>query len=109
MPAEELRALYRRCAFYLQPGEEDFGISAVEALACGAPVVALGRGGALDVVRDGENGVLYEEDTADGLVEALERAGRMRFDYTALRESALPFRPERFADEFDAAVRKLLS
>ena len=45
--AEELRELYRTCALYLQPGEEDFGISAVEALACGAPVVALGRGGAL--------------------------------------------------------------
>ncbi len=109
LPAEGLRAFYRRCAFYLQPGEEDFGISAVEALACGSPVVALARGGALDVVRDGENGVLYAEDTAAGLADAVERAGRMRFDYTALRESALPFRPERFADEFDAAVRKLLS
>jgi glycosyltransferase involved in cell wall biosynthesis len=111
LPAEGLRAFYRRCAFYVQPGEEDFGISAVEALACGAPVVALARGGALDVVRDGVNGVLYdsEEDTAAGLADALERARGLRFDYTALRASALPFRPERFAEEFDVAVRKLLS
>jgi glycosyltransferase involved in cell wall biosynthesis len=107
MPPEGLRALYRRCAFYLQPGEEDFGISSVEALACGAPVVALARGGALDVVRDGVNGVLYADGGADGLAAAIERAGRGRFDYTALRASALPFRPERFADEFDAAVREL--
>ncbi|HEV7502487.1 MAG TPA: glycosyltransferase, partial [Vicinamibacteria bacterium] len=104
---EGLRALYRGCAFYLQPGEEDFGISAVEALACGAPVVALARGGAMDVVRDGENGVLYAEDSAAGLADAVERAGRARFDHTALRASALPFGPERFADEFDAAVREL--
>ena len=63
IPAERLRELYRSCALYLQPGEEDFGISAVEALACGTPVVALARGGALDIVRDGENGVLYDGDT----------------------------------------------
>lgn len=104
---EGLRALYRSCAFFLQPGEEDFGISTVEALACGAPVVALARGGALDIVRDGENGVLYPDDSAAGLADAVERAGRVRFDYTALRASALPFGPERFADEFDAAVREL--
>jgi glycosyltransferase involved in cell wall biosynthesis len=107
IPVEGLRALYRSCAFYLQPGEEDFGISTVEALACGAPVVALARGGALDIVRDGENGVLYSDDSAAGLADAVERAGRVRFDYTALRASALPFGPERFADEFDAAVREL--
>ena len=41
--AEELRRLYRTCAFFVQPGEEDFGIAAVEALACGAPVVAVAR------------------------------------------------------------------
>jgi glycosyltransferase involved in cell wall biosynthesis len=108
LPAEGLRDLYRACAFYLQPGEEDFGISAVEALACGAPVVALGRGGARDVVRDGENGVFLPDESAEGLAAAVERAAGIGFDYTLLRASALPFRPERFADEFDAAVRELL-
>lgn len=108
VPAERLRSLYRDCALYVQPGEEDFGISAVEALACGAPVVALARGGARDVVRDGENGLLYEGETAEDLASAIERAGARRFDYTAVRASALPFRPERFADEFDAALGELL-
>jgi glycosyltransferase involved in cell wall biosynthesis len=105
---EELRDVYRSCALFLQPGEEDFGISAVEALACGAPVVALGRGGVRDVVRDGENGVLYAEESADSLAAAVERAAALRFDGASLRATALPFRPERFADGFDAAVRELL-
>ena len=106
--AEELRRLYRTCAYFVQPGEEDFGIAAVEALACGAPVVALGRGGACDIVRDGANGVLYEPEDPAGLTGAVERASKVRFDYTALRESALPFRRERFLEEFQNAVERLL-
>jgi glycosyltransferase involved in cell wall biosynthesis len=106
--AEELRELYRSCAMYVQPGEEDFGIAAVEALACGAPVVALGRGGAQDIVRDGENGILYAEDGPDALAEAVLRAERVKFDYTRLRSSALPFRKERFAEQFEAALGELL-
>jgi len=109
--AEQLRDLYRTCAMYVQPGEEDFGIAAVEALACGAPVVALGRGGARDIVRDGENGALYGDDGDDGpegLAAAAARAASARFDYTRLRGSALPFRPERFAERFQAALRDLL-
>jgi glycosyltransferase involved in cell wall biosynthesis len=105
---EELRQLYRTCAAYLQPGEEDFGIASVEAQACGAPIVALGRGGARDIVRDGETGVLYEGDGAKALAEAVQRADRMKFDYTRLRTSALAFRAERFAETFRAALRDLL-
>ena len=54
-----LRELYRAAEAVLMPGEEDFGIVPLEAQACGTPVVALGRGGALETVRDGETGVLY--------------------------------------------------
>lgn len=105
---EELRRLYRTCAAYLQPGEEDFGIAAVEAIACGAPVVALARGGARDIVKDGENGVLYPGAGAKALAEAVQRADRIEFDYTRMRSSALPFRPERFAGQFAEALGDLL-
>ncbi len=57
----------------LLPGEEDFGIVPVEAQACGRPVVALGRGGALETVKDGETGVLFAEPTVESLAAALER------------------------------------
>ncbi len=83
-------------------------MASVEALACGAPVVALARGGVLDVVRDGDNGALYEPDDPAGLAGAVERASAMRFDYTRLRESALPFRRERFVEEFRSEVESLL-
>jgi glycosyltransferase involved in cell wall biosynthesis len=56
----ELRELYARCRAFLLPGEEDFGLTAVEALASGKPVVALGRGGALETV-PGFGGVFYDE------------------------------------------------
>ncbi len=108
LPPGELARLYRTCAFFVQPAEEDFGIASVEALACGAPVVALARGGVLDVIRDGENGVLYEPEDPAGLAGAVERASATRFDYTRLRESALPFRRERFVEEFRNEVESLL-
>ena len=61
----ELRELYARCRAFLLPGEEDFGMTPVEALASGKPVVALGRGGALETV-PGFGGVFYDDDGGTG-------------------------------------------
>jgi len=104
---EDLRGLYRTCAFFVQPGEEDFGIAAVEAVACGAPVVALRRGGVCDIVRDGKHGILYDEESAEGLAAAVARAGGLRFDYTEMRRSVERFSEERFAREFRRALDEL--
>jgi glycosyltransferase involved in cell wall biosynthesis len=101
---ESLRDLYRRCFAFVQPGEEDFGISLVEATACGAPAAALGRGGAVDTVVPGVNGILFREEGPDGLSGAVEELARRRFDYTAVRASALPYARERFAREFAGAL-----
>jgi glycosyltransferase involved in cell wall biosynthesis len=69
----ELRELYARCRAFLLPGEEDFGITPVEALASGKPVVALGRGGAVETV-PGFGGVLYSEPAEFGVaIERLEQ------------------------------------
>ena len=70
-PDEVIRDHYRRCRALLFPGEEDFGIVPAEAMACGAPVIALARGGAAETV-DNRAGVLYPEPTVDGLRSALE-------------------------------------
>ena len=70
-PDEVIRDHYRRCRALLFPGEEDFGIVPAEALACGAPVIALGRGGAAETVDDAV-GRLYPEATPAGLLAALD-------------------------------------
>ncbi len=66
-----LLELYQHAAFFVLPGEEDFGIAPVEAQACGRPVLALGRGGALETVRAGETGVFFAEPTEESLLDAL--------------------------------------
>jgi len=66
----DLRTLYAGCRAFLLPGEEDFGISTVEALASGKPVIALARGGALETV-PAFGGVLYAEASEAGLDRAL--------------------------------------
>lgn len=109
LDSETLRELYRTCHAFVQPGEEDFGISLVEALACGAPVAALGRGGALDTVVEGVNGTLSDAPTGESLAEAVERLGRSRFGYTEIRTTALTFSRERFVREFRREVQDVIA
>jgi glycosyltransferase involved in cell wall biosynthesis len=101
---EQLRDEYRRALAVLLPGEEDFGIVPVEAQACGRPVVALGRGGALETVIDGETGVLVTEPGPDALARGLERVAARRFDATRIRRHAEQFSRERHARTIKAVI-----
>jgi len=96
LPDEELRRLYRGCRATILPGVEDFGIVPLEAIACGAPVVAYGEGGALDTVKDGETGAFFREPTAASLSHAIDRVSGLRFNKESLRNWALGFSRERF-------------
>ena len=93
-----IRTLYRHCRALLFPGEEDFGIVPLEAQACGRPVVALGRGGALETVEDGVSGTFFSEQTADALADALLRADGIAWDAAAIRAHAETFAPSRFLE-----------
>ncbi len=70
---EVLRDHLARCRALIFPGEEDFGIVPVEAMASGRPVIAYGRGGALDTVIGGETGLFFDDQSVEGLVDAVER------------------------------------
>lgn len=101
----ELRDLYRHATCLLQPGIEDFGIAPVEALACGCPVVALGRGGVLDIVESERHGILYEgEARPEALAAAIDKCRELRFNFMDLRERALRFSTQRFRDEMSALL-----
>ncbi len=103
---EELRGLYARCRAFLQPGEEDFGISSVEALASGKPIVALGRGGIREIATDGVSACLYSEPSIQALRAAIERFEGLegRWDSSVIRATAERFSEDRFAEEFHAIL-----
>jgi glycosyltransferase involved in cell wall biosynthesis len=97
---DELRELYARCRAFLMPGEEDFGITAVEALASGKPVIALARGGALETVPC-SGGVLYREASDNGLRDAILQWDSLEKDAQpdALKSWAARFSEDRFAEK----------
>ena len=103
----EIVALYRRCRLLVFPGEEDFGIVPVEAQACGRPVVAYGRGGALETVVAGETGLFFEQQTPDSLRDAVERCAATRWDLDHLRNHAGRFSTRNFVAGLAESVQRL--
>ena len=120
---EQIGAVYAGAKALLFPGEEDFGIMPVEALASGTPVIAFGRGGALETVGRGASpealagvaaggvarvpgGVLFGTQTVAGLTEAIERFEGERFDPAELRALSLPFAAEGFDRNFREAFER---
>lgn len=109
---DDLAQLYRGCKALVFPGEEDFGIVPLEAMATGKPVLAYGKGGALETVKAGTTGVFFHEQTADALGEAMNALKSTSFDPAVIREHALRFsRPhykQRMKDFIDGKVRQHL-
>lgn len=101
---KELVRLAQSAKGFLFPNEEDFGISAVEALAAGTPVIAYAKGGALDIVQDGETGVLFKQQTVESLVAAMKRFETLSFLPATLHRKAKRFD----RGFFDTRIRKIV-
>lgn len=98
------RQLLQGAKALLFPGLEDFGMVPLEAMACGTPVIAYGRGGALDYVVDGTTGLLFDEQTADSLCAALARFETQSFAEADLTAKAASFSKERFCADIKNLV-----
>lgn len=106
---EELRALYQNCKALVFPGEEDFGLTPVECMACGRPVVALGYGGAAETVLDGETGVHFGEQTPLALDSAIDRLEQLQLDPASCRQRARHFDQSVFLAKIKAAAEYMLT
>jgi glycosyltransferase involved in cell wall biosynthesis len=105
-PHDVLLQHMQRARAFLFAAEEDFGITPVEAQACGTPVIAYGRGGASETVIDGVTGMLFHEQSAAAIRDAVHAFERVEanFDPTAIRAHSLRFSTERFRREFSLYV-----
>ncbi len=103
---EAIRELYRDCRCLVFPGEEDFGIVPVEAQACGAPVLAFARGGALETVSRDISGIFFEAQTEESLIEGVQRLAARSWDSSAIRAHAESFSAQRFINDLDACLAR---
>src|SRR5829696_641683 len=108
MPDEALVNTIAGCRALVFPGEEDFGIVPVEAMAAGRPVIAYRRGGALDSVVDGETGLFFDDQTVESLVGAVRRfeAQRLSFDGARIAAHAQRFDKQCFLERFASAIAR---
>tara|TARA_B110001454_G_scaffold57662_1_gene56448 strand:+ start:12258 stop:13370 length:1113 start_codon:yes stop_codon:yes gene_type:complete len=96
---EVLREKMSAAKAFVFAAEEDFGIVPVEAQACGTPVIAFGKGGALETVVEGATGVFFYEQTVESLTNAIIEFESMEFNALSIREHAEKFSTERFKNE----------
>ena len=105
---ETMADLMGRAKAFVFAAEEDFGITPVEAQACGTPVICFGRGGARETVRDGESGLYFMEQNTKELLAAVAKFEQNydKFEPVKIRENSLKFSRARFEAEIKSYVEK---
>jgi len=104
-PTSLLR-LFQSARALILPGEEDFGITALEAQACGTPVIAYGRGGALETVIPGKSGLFFPELKVESLLAALDKFQGLEFNKPDIRSQAASFSRDIFKEKLQAYIRR---
>lgn len=105
VPDDELKDLYQRCRAFVFPQSEDFGITPLEAMSCGKPVIAFGDGGALETVIPGKTGLFFTEQTMQSLKKTVLEFSALRWDAEEIRKHAEKFNLPRFRQE----LREIIS
>jgi glycosyltransferase involved in cell wall biosynthesis len=107
-PFAVLKEHYARCRALVFPGEEDFGMVPVEAMASGRPVVAFGRGGATETVADGLSGVFFAEQTVEAISAAVARLANIEWDPQRIAAHAGQFGRQQFFQNVRGHIDSLL-
>lgn len=106
VPDEKLSEYYKYAKALIMPQEEDFGIVSVEAQSHGIPVIAFGKGGAIDTVIPGRTGILFEEQNPESLIEAVKKFEKRKFGKRVIRNHSQKFSKEIFKKKITRLVRK---
>ncbi|MEG6522891.1 glycosyltransferase [Desulfotomaculum sp. 1211_IL3151] len=108
VPDQELLKLYQQCRAFVFPGEEDFGIAPLEAQACGRPVIAYDRGGALETVVNGKTGIFFTQQTEEALIKAVKdfMAVEHQLSIGVIRNHAEKFSEERFKEQLGNYIKE---
>jgi glycosyltransferase involved in cell wall biosynthesis len=105
----DLPDLYRQSLAFLQCGEEDFGIAALEAQSCGIPVIAFSAGGARETVIHGVSGFCFTEPTVPAVIDAIQHTQRIQWDPTMVRASAERYDEAHFRAKMTGVVAEAMS
>jgi glycosyltransferase involved in cell wall biosynthesis len=97
---EKLLNLYQNCQALLMPQKEDFGLVALEAQACGKPVIAFRAGGAKETILEGKTGIFFNKQNPSSLVGALKKFKNSHFNPKLIRSHAEKFSLEKFKKNF---------
>ncbi|MBU2595747.1 glycosyltransferase [Patescibacteria group bacterium] len=106
LPDKEVRNYYQKTKAFLFPAEEDFGLTPIEAMASGTPVIAYKKGGLLETVKEGLSGTFFNKQSANGLCRAIKKFEKMKFEPVQIRESIKKFSLNNFKKEFKNFVEE---
>lgn len=106
---KEARKYYSECKAFVFPQEEDFGITAIEAMASGKPVIAYRGGGALETVEENKTGIFFSEQNKESLIDAVKEFQDNQFDSSYIRDYSLRFSEDRFKQEIMKFIENVLS
>ncbi len=111
LPMEEMRSYLQRARAFVFVAEEDFGITPVEAQACGTPVIAYGKGGLYETVLPGDTGIFFDRQSEEHIIAAIKKfeLRGVRFNAYEIRQHAMKFNTERFHREFLKSVNSIIN